>query len=112
MKFPADLLLFVAVLSLSTAAEAVDGQEQLPLRISWGHTSPQTKPFYLKLRTNRITLTVVGTDGFDSSDSFRDGAWQTQAGGGRTQALSLLLEFPTETVLGITNVHKIWRDLI
>lgn len=106
------LIVLCQTLLLTPALPAAEPQSQLRGRISWGHHSPATQPFYIKFLTNEVTVSDVAGLELEPADCLQEGAWVTQAGGGDVDAVEFTLEYPERPVHAITNLHRIWADLI
>src|SRR5258708_924175 len=106
------LIMLGAGFTLAMQLLAAEPEDQLKVRISWGHQSPVVTPFYLRLLTNEIALVSAADREFEQGDRFENGAWLTRAGAGDVDALEVELRYPRRTVGVITNLHRIWADLI
>lgn len=82
--------------------------QELKVRISWGHESPEAKSFHVRLPGIR------GAAGYslEAGEGLREGAWQTRAGGGDVDGVDLTLPLPGEPARQLQNLHVIWADLI
>jgi hypothetical protein len=103
----------VLVLGLLAAAQcqAAD-QISLPLHVSWGHRTAAKTPFHVGLKGAGIAIAGPKGEGLEAGDGPRDGAWQTDAGGGDVDGISVTLRYADVRVQPINNLHVIWRDLI
>ncbi len=106
------LLVLCQTLLVTPALPAAEPQSQLRVRISWGHHSPATQPFYVKILTNEVTVSDVTGQELESADCLQEGAWVTQAGSEDVDAVEFVLAYPERPVHAITNLHRIWADLI
>jgi len=111
MKRVAGLALCVGVVFAATLPVA-ESQEQLKVRISWGHQSPATTAFYIKLVPSGATISNATGYSLESDDGFRDEAWQTRAGAGDVDGVEFTLAYPNTPAKTITNLNNIWADLI
>ena len=103
--------LFVAS-AVAAQPQLASSGNQLTLHLSWGHTSPKGTAFYVKLMGDHVSLANRKGEGLEPGETFKDGAWQTEAGGGDVDGISVTLQFGERTVKDLDNLHVIWRDLI
>ena len=101
-----------ACLCLASAELMGASQDQLQLRISWGHTTPEVNPFYLKLAATNAAMSDAIGHGLEPGDRSEHTTWSTQAGGGDVDAVEFALRFPQRQITAITNVQRIWAALI
>jgi hypothetical protein len=94
------------------APAAPSQEESLRLRVSWGHQSPAGASFYLRFLTNELSVTEPAAQGFEPGDRGADGVFITKAGGGDIDAVECVLRYPARTITAITNLQRIWADLI
>jgi hypothetical protein len=94
------------------ALGAEGAEDQLRLRVSWGHQSPGGTSFYLRFLTNDVVVSESASQGIEPGDRLEDGAWFTHAGGGHVDAIECTLRYPVRPVTVITNLQRIWADLI
>src|SRR5262249_51165818 len=110
------LVLTLVALGWARVAEAasVAASKELPVRISWGHSSSISRPFYVKLVPGDNFVEVFAPSGYrlEAGDGFKEGAWQTTAGNRDVDGVELMLRYPAETEQRIQNLHVIWADLI
>ncbi len=98
---------------LTTALAAGEPQEQqLKLRLSWGHRSKDATAFYLKFLAEGIETTDISGRALEPTDRFEDGEIVTQSGGGDVDGVELTLRYPETSVRIIDNLHSIWAYLI
>jgi hypothetical protein len=101
------------VLILTTALVAGEPQEQqLKLRLSWGHRSKDATAFYVIFNAQGMEIADVSGRDLESGDQFSEGAWVTQAGSGDVDGVELTLRYPETPVRIIDNLHSIWAYLI
>jgi len=95
-------------------AEAASPSKELRVRITWGHTSPTAKPFYVKLIPADAGLEVLSASayGLEGGEGLKDGAWQTTSGNRDIDGVELVLRHPAESEQRIQNLHIIWADLL
>ncbi|MBI4325594.1 MAG: hypothetical protein HY674_10070, partial [Chloroflexi bacterium] len=106
------LLVLCETLLLTPALLGAEPQSQLRVRISWGHHSLATQPFYIKFLTDEVAMSDVSGLQLESADRLQEGAWVTQAGGGDVDAVEFVLAYTERPVQAITNLHRFWADLI
>ena len=107
------LAFFLATLLLGVDQIAFSQESQnLPVRLSWGHRSRSARPFSIRLRTNNVEATNFAARDFEVGDQVFENRWLTQAGGGDVDALEFELNFPARSIATITNLQRIWTDLI
>jgi hypothetical protein len=88
--------------------------KELRVRISWGHASPTTKAFYLKLVPADSGLEILTASGYglEAGEGLKDGAWQTNSGNRDVDGVELVLRHPVESEQRIENLHIMWADLL
>jgi len=112
------MLLMLLCIGISDAISgmllASDSNRALKVRISWGHQSSKSRPFYIKLIPASRGLEVQNAAGYslESGEGLKEGAWQTSAGNGDVDGVDLTLAYPTEVPGRVQNLHVIWADLI
>ncbi len=114
MKYPhvgVILGLFVGIAGASQPRAAAP-QNQLKLHLSWGHTSPKSGAFYVRLLGDRGSLANPKGEGLEPGEALKDGAWQTEAGGGDVDGITATLQYGDRTAKDLDNLQVIWRDLI
>jgi len=87
-------------------------ESQLQVRMSWGHQSAAGTAFYVKFLADEAAIGAAAPLELEAGDGFRDGAWQTHAGAGEVDGISLTLRYAEEPVKPITNLHSIWAHLL
>jgi hypothetical protein len=98
--------------AVSCESSGADDAREVKLRISWGHRSQLPRPFFLKLVGTNVKLMKVTAADLERGDGFRDGAWQTTAGGGDADAVELTLISPGKPLSDQKQVHSTWEYLI
>jgi len=111
MKF-LKLFIYWQVMMLTSTLVASEPQGQLKLRLTWGHQSPDTTAFYIKLLTESVEIADVSGLDLEPADQFKEDAWVTQAGGGDVDGVELMLQYLETPVRIISNLHSIWAYLI
>jgi len=88
--------------------------KELRVRISWGHSSPTAKPFYVRLAPADAALEVLTASGYglEAGEGLKDGAWQTTSGNRDVDGVELVLRHSAESEHRIQNLHIIWADLL
>ncbi len=97
---------------LCAAFVEAETEVQLEVKISWGHRTPSVTPFYVKLMGQGTTLSDPTGQEFESGDGFRDGAYETRAGGGDVDGVELTMRYPETPVRTIEKLHPLWGSLI
>jgi len=87
-------------------------EDQITVRISWGHGSASASRFYLGLVSNGVTISDVTGRELEADDGFRQGAWETHAGRGDIDQVEFILRYPKSPVKDIEKPHPIWASLI
>ena len=82
------------------------------MRVSWGHRSPVSHPFYLSLSTNEVSVTDLKPIGFEQGDTLEGTVCKTQAGAGDVDGLELTIAFPERKIEELGNVQRIWKYLL
>ncbi len=106
------LFIYWQVIILTTALFAGEPQEQLKLRLSWGHRSQDATAFYVKFLADGMEIADISGLTLEPADQFTEGAWVTQAGGHDVDGVELTLRYPETSVRMIKNLHSIWSYLI
>jgi hypothetical protein len=101
----------VAVLMIFGLAP-VDGQEQLPVGVSWGHTSPDTRPFYVRLVTRDTAVAQAAALGLEPEDHLQDATCESRAGKGDVDGVGFVLQYAPLDVRPTEKTHRFWKDLI
>jgi hypothetical protein len=100
------------VLAVVDRARAASGEEQIKVRVSLGHQSASSVAYYLRLLTNDVAVSDVTAVGFEPGDTLDNGIVVGRAGGGDIDALEFTLHYPIKAATLVTNIHRIWADLI
>ena len=111
MRHMAALILWELAVATSTLL-AAESREQLKVRISWGHQSPNAAAFYIKLAPADVTISNTAGYSLEPGDAQKDGAWQTRAGGGDLDGVEFTLRYPQASVQPLSKLNNIWADLI
>jgi hypothetical protein len=93
----------VAALALSTAS----GQDQLKVRVSWGHTSPEATPFDVRLFAVQVNPFDVRGLGLEKLDQGGIGSI-TRSGGGDVDGIEFTVEFRPREIRPNEKVHHFW----
>ena len=107
--------LVLAIVSAAAWTIAIHGAEplkQLPLHLSWGHTSPAHSSFYVRLVGEKVAILDGKGAALEADNEFRDGAWQTHSGGGDVDGVQVILRYPDVPVEDRQGLNPIWRDLL
>src|SRR5208283_1190872 len=100
--------LFVGTASAAQTRAAAP-ENQLTLHLSWGHTSPKSTAFYVKLLGDHVSLANPMGEGLEPGEGLKDGAWQTEAGGGDVDGITVTLQYGQREVKDLDDLHVIWR---
>ena len=106
---------FVAgmLLAASVALAQEPARTELPVRITWGHTSPQAKPFYVKLvATSGVQILKARGESLEPGEGLKDSAWQTRAGAGDVDGVSFTVAYPQQPPERRQNIEELWAYLI
>jgi hypothetical protein len=106
--FLATVVTVLVAVGLSPAG----GQEQLQVRISWGHTSPDTRPFYVRLVPKEATIAEAAGMELESEDRLQDVTCESKAGGGDVDGIEFVLQYASLDVKPTEAIHPFWKDLI
>jgi len=101
----------VAVL-VTFALPAASGQEQWRVRVSWGHTSPETQAFYVRLATKDATVTEATGIGLETDDHLQDMTCETRSGAGDVDGVEFVLQYAPRDVKPTEKIHRFWKDLV
>jgi hypothetical protein len=93
-------------------AAATDGQEELKVRITWGHAAPEAETFAVELAGKEVT--VVGVAGIDlePDDRLVARACESHAGNGDVDGIVCALRYTPREIRPIEKVQRIWADLL
>jgi hypothetical protein len=100
------MLLAVPLLSVAS------GQEELKIRITWGHTSQETSPFYVQLTSKEVRIAGVAGTGLEADDQLRETLCETHSGKEDVDGVEFSLQYAPTQAKPIEKVHRIWADLI
>ncbi|MBM4026289.1 MAG: hypothetical protein FJ280_12940 [Planctomycetes bacterium] len=104
-----------AVFAMFLAAPGLwagDGEEQLKVRISWGHTSPGATPFYVQVTAQEAKVAGIAGVELELDDRLHEAVCETHAGNGDVDGVEFTLRFAPVEVKTIAKVERIWADLI
>ncbi|HWB99747.1 MAG TPA: hypothetical protein VG672_23730, partial [Bryobacteraceae bacterium] len=85
---------------------------KLKVRLSWGHRTPGSAAFYVKLVPNGVEISGESGISLEPGEGLREGAWHSRAGAGDVDVVDFTLACPDQPVRTIQNLHIIWADLI
>ena len=105
-------LLVWTAFSLALATATARAEEQLRVRISWGHQTAVATPFAFKLLAADATVSEPTGRELEPGESASSSEWLTRAGGGDVDAAEFTLRFPERQITVITNLQRIWADLV
>ncbi len=91
---------------------AVASAEDIKVRVSWGHRSTESRPYYVRFDAQEVTLGGHVAKDLETSDKVSAGVYTTTAGAGDIDGVSLELSFADIAVRDIDNLHSIWAYLI
>jgi hypothetical protein len=94
------------------ALSATSGPENLRVRVTWGHTSPETAAFHVQLIGKEATVAGIAGIGFEPDDQLRDTVCETRSGQGDVDGVEFTLRYAPLEVKPIEKPHRIWADLI
>ncbi|PYV39777.1 MAG: hypothetical protein DMG09_08300 [Acidobacteria bacterium] len=111
---PGGFGLLLCWIALQTSGAPAADSGDLKVRLSWGHRSPSARPYYVKLVPADSAIQVLNASGdsLEPGDGFKEGAWQTTAGQGDVDGVTLTLRYSSKSSTRIQNLHIIWADLI
>ena len=106
--------LLLCWIALQASGMPASDSGDLKVRLSWGHRSPSARPYYVKLVPADSAIQVLNASGdsLEPGDGFKEGAWQTTAGQGDVDGVTLTLRYSSKSSTRIQNLHIIWADLI
>ena len=87
-------------------------RSSLQVRITWGHTTPETVAFYLQLAGKDVQIADVAGIGLESDDRSREAVCESRSGKGDVDGVELTLQYAPVAVKPLEKVHRIWADLI
>jgi hypothetical protein len=91
---------------------ATNGQDQLKVRVTWGHTSQETVPFYVQLTGKEVKAIGIAGIGLEPDDRLRDTVCETHSGKGDVDGVEFTLQYGPMEVKPIEKVQRIWADLL
>lgn len=91
---------------------ATSGQDQLKVRVTWGHTSPETVLFHIQLTGEEVKVDQIAGIGLEPDDQLRDTVCETHAGKGDVDGVEFTLQYAPMEVKSIEKVQRIWADLL
>lgn len=95
------------------AARQNPGEEQLAVRISWGHTSDAGRKTRVTISGVRgLEIRTLAPRQLEPGDRMRDGVAETRAGGQDVDALDLLVTYPAGRTRRTQSVHRHWTELL
>ncbi len=98
---------------LATPLLAADsGQEELKVRITWGHTSQETASFHVQLAGKEAQVAGVAGIGLEPDDRLHDSTCETRAGQGDVDGVELTLRCVPREIKPVEKVQRIWADLL
>jgi hypothetical protein len=100
--------MFLAVPAFS----ATNCEDQLKVRVTWGHTSQETAPFYVQLTGKEVKVAGMVGIGLEPDDQLRDTVCETRSGKGDVDGVEFTLQYAPMEVKPIEKVQRIWADLI
>jgi hypothetical protein len=105
-------LMLLQTMVLTPAFSRADSQGQLKARISWGYQSPTRISYYIKLAGDGVEISDVIGYLLESEDGFKDGAWESRAGGEDVDGVEFTALYRKGPPKMSQNLHVIWADLI
>lgn len=101
------------VACLTVAGSAAAQEQQLRVRISWGHTASAPAETHVQV-SGRAGLVVeaVAAHGLERGDSANADVVRGRSGAGDVDAIDVALRFPAEAPDRTQNVHVQWTELI
>jgi hypothetical protein len=100
------------MLLAAPAFGATGGPESLKVRITWGHTTPETAAFHVQLVGKDMQIADMAGIELESDDQLRDMVCVTRSGKGDVDGVELMLRYAPVDVKPLEKVHRIWADLI
>ncbi len=91
---------------------ATNGQDQLKVRITWGHMSQETTPFHVQLAGKEVQVAGMVGIGLEADDRLRDNVCETRSGKGDVDGVEFTLQYAPMEVKPVEKVHRIWADLL
>jgi len=105
-------IVFILCAALGGATAGAQVMQQLPVKLSWGHRSPDGSRFFIRLVEDGARLSELKGVGLEADDSQQAPVFQTRSGGGDVDGAQFVLNCPAAPVREIENLNPIWRDLI
>jgi hypothetical protein len=91
---------------------ATSGQDELKLRVTWGHTLQETAPFYVRLTGKEVKVAGIAGIGLEADDQLRDTVCETRSGKGDVDGVEFTLQYAPMEVKPLEKVQRIWGDLM
>jgi len=98
---------WIAALALSVAS----GQDQLKIRLSWGHTLPEAASFHVQLNARDATIGDVRGIGLENDDQGGVTS-QTRSGGGDVDGIECALRYAPLEIKPSEKLHRFWTDYL
>ncbi|MGH9340051.1 MAG: hypothetical protein ACRD1R_10795, partial [Acidobacteriota bacterium] len=108
------LLLTGIAAAASVTAFPLQQKEELKLRVSWGHQSPERRAFHIHLSPATVGLLIESRQGVDleAGEAGAGEVWETLAGAGDVDGIEVLLSYTAEPKDRLQDLHITWADLI
>ena len=105
------ILVSLLVIALASSRMAAEAPNELKVHVSWGHRSEDAAAFQIKVLTEQVEVADTSAKGMEAEDRRREGLWQTTAGAGDVDGLTLTLRYADTPIKEIQNLHSIWKYL-
>jgi hypothetical protein len=106
------MVLGASAVLLWFACAAVASAGAIKLRVSWGHRSTESRPYYVRFDSQEVSLGGLTAQDLETGDKVSGGVCTTTAGAGDIDGVFLKLSFADVAVREIDNLHSIWAYLI
>jgi len=87
-------------------------QDELKVRLTWGHTLQETTRFYIELAGKEVKAVGIAGIGLEPGDQLRDAVCETHSGKGDVDGVEFTLQYAPMEVKPVEKVQRIWADLI
>jgi len=88
------------------------GQEELKVRVTWGHMSSQTQPFRVQLMGRDVEVVPIAGIDLESDDQLREAICEAQAGHGDVDGVEFTLRYAPVPIKPVEKVQRIWAALL
>ncbi|MGE5294356.1 MAG: hypothetical protein ACM3VT_05970, partial [Solirubrobacterales bacterium] len=104
-------LLVGPALVIALALSGANAQDQLKVRLSWGHTATKPEPFFVRVEGRDAQIANAAGVGLEPGDSGGTDCG-TRAGGGDVDGVEFVLSYAPAEIKPSEKVHRFWTDYL